>query len=208
MTYAKVVDGQLAAFPYLFGHFREDYPNTMVDWSVPTDLAPFGVVLPIEDPEPALAPGEYSELAEPVLVGDVWTRPRMIIAVTPERLADHEAVLHRRIDQEAGAFRTNFITDVPGQAETYSAKAAEAARFAADPAGDYPFLQAEAQATGRSIVAVAAEVGATAAQWTQLGARIEGARMAAKRTVSICRAAGDWAAMDAAAVVDWPALLG
>ena len=58
-------------------------------------------------------------------------------------------------------------------------------------------------ARGMTVADLAAEVAATAAAWTQLGALIEGARMGAKQAV---REAASWEAKQAAAVVDWEAL--
>ena len=86
------------------------------------------------------------------------------------------------VDFGAGATRSQFITVVPGQEATYLRKEQEARGWATgdDPA-TVPFLDAEATATGVSIDTLAATVIATADAWIVVGAKIEGARMGAKK---------------------------
>jgi hypothetical protein len=118
-----------------------------------------------------------------------------------------DARLHGRIDVEAGTVRTRFITDVPGQQLTYQRKEMEARAWieaeSPDPE-DFPFLTAEAGATGTQAGVVAAQVLAAAASWGRIGSAIEGARIAAKRAV---REATTLAAKEAAAAVDWDSML-
>ena len=121
-------------------------------------------------------------------------------------VAKLDAELHRQIDAEAGAFRLNFITDVPGQAGTYIEKEKQAERFiadASDPA-DFPMIVGEAAARGISEQAMAEMIVAIAAQWREIDALVENARMGAKLAVS---AAATEVEKRAAAVVDWGALL-
>lgn len=116
-----------------------------------------------------------------------------------------KSVLLQRVDAEAGAFRSRFITVSPGQEATYLRKEDEARRYAASGgAGSYPFLSAEATATGATLAAVATLVLETADQWVPLGAAIEGRRRAAKLAIE---AATTIPAVIAAATVDWDALL-
>lgn len=115
-----------------------------------------------------------------------------------------DAYLHGEIDAAAGAFRCQFITDVPGQELTYLRKEAEARDQLAGGAGPWPMLEAAAEALERPIAELAAEIVVRADAWTMLGAAIEGRRLAAKAAV---RAAGDKAGKEAAAEVDWAALL-
>jgi hypothetical protein len=129
------------------------------------------------------------------------------IVADPAWLAGVEADLHARIDAEAGAFRTRFITAVPGQELTYQRKEAEAWAWVtveAPDLADYPFLAAEAAATGSAPGDAAAAIIAAAEMWAAIGSAIEGARIGAKRAVT---AAADAPAKAAAAVVDWEALL-
>lgn len=89
--------------------------------------------------------------------------------------------LENWVDALAGETRARFISTVPGQEATYLKKADEAARYTEgdDPAG-YPYITAEAAATGQTPAAVAALIAAKAAQWTTINAQIEAIRIAAK----------------------------
>jgi len=91
------------------------------------------------------------------------------------------------VDRSAGDARGRYITVVPGQAETYTAKALEAERFLADPAPDmakYPMISAEMQAMGYPDGTSAANAILTVrAQWMALGAQIEQIRLKAKRDI-------------------------
>ena len=116
-----------------------------------------------------------------------------------------DAALHRKIDQEAGAFRLNFITDVPGQQATYLRKEREALEWSvASVPGSAPYLEAEAAARGITVAEQAAMILGISSQWGALDVAIEATRIGAKEAVT---AATTVAAKDAAAVVDWHALL-
>ncbi len=117
-----------------------------------------------------------------------------------------EAELHAKIDGEAGAVRMRFITDIPGQQVTYSMKEAEANRWVPGVSSllDFPYLSAEAQAKNISVDQLVAVVQAYSAQWHQLNALIEATRTAAKDAVL---GAETLAAKEAAATIDWEALL-
>lgn len=132
-----------------------------------------------------------------VLPQTIWeTNPFDLTA-----LADH---LRARVDAEAEAFRSQFITQGAGQAMTYLRKEAEAAAYLADNTAPVPFLTAEAAATGVTVAALAAAVSAQAAAWLAVGPKIEGARIGAKKAIA---QATNIAAMHAAAQVDWAALV-
>jgi hypothetical protein len=122
-------------------------------------------------------------------------------------LVAHAEQLHAAIDRSAGAFKGRFVTSGPGQAEIYQEKVKEATAWSENPTGVFLFLQAEADACGMTLAQVATIVNQTVAQWRPLGAAIEGMRMAAKRAVSVAMGESDWAAMSAAANVDWETLL-
>lgn len=68
------------------------------------------------------------------------------------------------IDNLAGQTRLKYITDVPGQEATYTAKLADA--------------------TGSTPAQVADLIIATSNQWAIIGAHIEGARQAAKQAIA------------------------
>lgn len=115
------------------------------------------------------------------------------------------AALHRKVDVEAGSIRAQFITDVPGQAQTYEKKEDEAKRWTTGgDAPQFPFLAAEASVRGVTIDQVQEEVLAQVAMLTPLAALIEAHRIAAKIAVTEAATVG---AMVAAASVDWVALV-
>jgi hypothetical protein len=111
------------------------------------------------------------------------------------------------VDSEAEKVRARFITIGAGQAMTYTYKLAEAREFVQQDeptAADFPFLNAEAIATGTPIAQIAALVLANAEAWSMVGAKIEGARLAAKAAV---QAATNVAQIASASMVDWDAAL-
>lgn len=123
-----------------------------------------------------------------------------------EDFAELDTALLAKIDREAGAFRSRFITAIPGQETTYRLKEEEALAWnegVSDPA-DFPYLREEATAKGIAIATLVTVVLTTAAQWRALNPKIEAARTASKDEVL---AAGTVAAKEAAATVDWGALL-
>lgn len=117
-----------------------------------------------------------------------------------------DAALLAKIDREAGAFRSRFITAIPGQETTYILKEDEARAWVegvSDPA-DFPYLREESTAKGITVAALVTVVLTTAAQWRALNPKIEAARTAAKDAVL---AASTIAAKEAAATVNWVELL-
>jgi hypothetical protein len=91
------------------------------------------------------------------------------------------------IDAAAGVARSRYITTVPGQAETYLAKAAEARAYinAGEPSdlATWSWIAAEVRATGNSPGGAAGSILANEANWTALGTAIEEIRLTAKRAV-------------------------
>jgi len=109
------------------------------------------------------------------------------------------------VNHNCGQFRTQFITDVPGQQASYLTKETEAKAWTPDAdLVDFPFLAAEAEYTGMTVADIAALVLATAAAWRGLAAKIEGRRRGAMIELA---AATDIAALVRGSTVDWPALL-
>lgn len=212
MGFALVSDGQAVEYPIaraqVLAVVQQAAPEG-ADVCLPeildgVDLTEFGIFPVNPVAPPTISADEMLEESSPIQIEGVWTQVWAVRPVTQAEIADEEARLLAQIDSEAGAFRTRFITDVPGQAETYLRKQTEAEAYAADPGGTYPMLSAEASARNMSIGAVAAEVAATAAAWVQLGAAIEGLRMGAKTGV---RAASTIAGKRAAAAVNWEGLI-
>jgi hypothetical protein len=102
----------------------------------------------------------------------------------PIALEDYKARAKNIIDQYAGATRLKFITSVPGQEMTYQEKAEEAtdyvaAGYPADLSG-YPFVAAEATATGATATEVADAIIAQRSAWVVIGAEIEQYRIGGK----------------------------
>lgn len=161
--------------------------------------------------------GEVVNVASALGYGGEWQRwgpdlpsgsPDHLVLVDQQWQLDAttlNTLLHARIDQEAGQFRGRFLTVAPGQEMTYLRKEEEARALLAGDAGAYAFLDAEARATGRTVEQVAGLVVAQADFWLPLGAAIEGLRMGAKMAVTAATTRAD---KEAAAVVDWEALLG
>lgn len=131
-------------------------------------------------------------------ISNTWTG-------TPD-FAVLKAMLGAQIDAGAGALRARFITDVPGQAQTYERKEREARAWTegADDA-DFPFLATEASVRGVAIGTVRAEVMAQVNALTPMAALIEAHRMAAKIAIA---GATTLPAIVAAAEIDWTAILG
>lgn len=113
--------------------------------------------------------------------------------------------LRSTVDEQAGAARKDIITDVPGQAQTYGAKAAEAQAWVdgADAAG-FPYLSAEAEARGVTMAQVRDEIIAQLGAQTPILARIEANRIRAKRDID---SASTLPSILSAGQVDWPAII-
>jgi len=123
-------------------------------------------------------------------------------------LAVLKPALRARVDRDVGEVRATFITDVPGQAQTYEKKEAEA-RLWTD--GDevthperYPFMLTEAQVRGVTIAQVQAEIMAQVDALTPVAATVEAHRIAAKAAISAASTASEAVL---AAAVDWQAVL-
>lgn len=96
---------------------------------------------------------------------------------------------HNEIDAAAGAARARYITVTPGQDATYQAKYADARAFVFAGYPDvnisqYPWVAAEAGATGLSYAEAADGIKAVGDPWNMLlGPGIEGLRIGGKRAV-------------------------
>ncbi|NUB05798.1 hypothetical protein FW320_06360 [Azospirillum sp. Vi22] len=130
--------------------------------------------------------------ARPIIVRDLDALGNVVAEreVIPEPpaapvvpLADLKAAAVDLINARVGELRGLHITVTVGQSATYLEKQDEAARHAAGDSGPFPYLSAEAAATGSSLNEVAALVGATATAWTAVNAALEGKRRAAVEAV-------------------------
>jgi hypothetical protein len=121
------------------------------------------------------------------------------------KLREH---LRATIDQQAGALRARYISDAPGQAQTYEKKENEARSwFDGDEVANphkYPFMIKEAEIRGVPIEQVRDEIMEQVNLLTPLAALIEAHRIAAKQAVLT---AATLPAIVAAGTVDWENLL-
>jgi len=103
-------------------------------------------------------------------------------------LIEQQAEAITTIDTLAGQKRLQYITNVPGQEITYSAKLADAQAYilAGYPSDVTPYhwVDAEATATGATPIQVADLIAITGHTWAEVGSKIEGARQAAKIAIN------------------------
>lgn len=93
------------------------------------------------------------------------------------------------IDSKSENVRLKYITGGAGQALVYNEKAEESADYiaAGSPADltNYPFIQAEVNATGKSATQCANDILAQKAVWITKGAQIEQIRIGSKTTIDL-----------------------
>lgn len=130
--------------------------------------------------------------------GRGWSRPDGQTWVAPIELPDEpnsmpaltldqfKAQAQAAVNYQAGACRGRYMTVIPGQEATYLLKEqeAKAAKAVLDAGGslnqaDYAILAAEAHGSGSTLADVLALVLATAGQFRQLAAFVEGKRRGA-----------------------------
>lgn len=125
---------------------------------------------------------DVTEVTPRPKIGDYWNGSAFVdgtVDLEPQR-----RLALKQIDQMAGETRMLFITSVPGQEATYQfkiedARAYKAAGYPSD-ATPYPWINAEAEATGTSAQAAADTIIATGEQWVVVGVMIERTRMTFK----------------------------
>ncbi|NUB17219.1 hypothetical protein GAY28_35710 [Azospirillum brasilense] len=116
--------------------------------------------------------------AEGCLIGEREVIPEPAAAPAVP-IADLKAAAVDLINARVGELRADHITVTVGQSATYLEKQDEAALHAAGAAGPFPYLAAEAVATGSTLDAVASLVRATSGAWTTINADLEGRRRGA-----------------------------
>lgn len=133
--------------------------------------------------------------------------PQAVVATNPVDLDALKTYFNGKIDAAVGALRQQFITDVPGQSETYYKKETEARSWTD---GDevahpekYPFMLAEASVRSVPISQVQSEIMAQVNALVPIAASIEAHRVAAKSSVL---AASTLPTIMTAATVDWQAV--
>lgn len=151
------------------------------------------------------APDIYRLNANTPPGGSMYVVPAEAVLTFPIDLEKVRDFYRQRVDQSAGEVRTRYITDVPGQSQTYEKKEAEARGWQeGDTEDDYPFMAAEAAVRDVPIAQVRAEILAQVNALMPLAALIEAHRLNAKRAIA---AAPDIPAIAAAAAIDWEAAL-
>lgn len=109
-------------------------------------------------------------------------------------LAQAKEQAYNYIDAKAGEVRKKYITDVPGQAETYLLKSSDAkvyktAGYPYAQISDYPMVEAEAMAlygstpTADQTKSATDIILSTQSQWVMLAANIERVRRSGKEAV-------------------------
>lgn len=99
--------------------------------------------------------------------------------------AERQAHYLAEVDRLAEQVRGRYLTIGSGQSMTYEAKYLEALK------GDGPFLRAEAQALGVTVVDVVSSVLKARHHWETIGAAIEAERLKAKRQIKLATDAGE-----------------
>lgn len=154
----------------------EDNQNVVVH-GVGADGAYLGLV----------APEQAEHIAASPAPGVEWKWDVQLSRWIPIRdLALEKLAAYDTIDKTAGAARMRYITDVPGQAGTYLLKAEQArAYIEAQGIGPVPpYVQGEAEATGRTYLEAAQDIQTLAILWAdQLGPAIEKQRRIGKINV-------------------------
>lgn len=124
-----------------------------------------------------------------------WAIVQALIPTDADILLVAQKSANAAIDAQAGATRLKYITDVPGQAETYLSKASDATAYksAGYPSAsivNYPMVQAEGKAisgttpTAAQFQAAADGILIQQLQWVALAAAIEQQRRAGKIAVA------------------------
>jgi len=102
-------------------------------------------------------------------------------------LAQYKVAANRKIDEKASTLRSRYITTVPGQEALYAEKVAEATDFITEGYTSditmFPLLNAEVKATELTSRQVADGIIEKKSQWIHLNAKIEEARIRAKRII-------------------------
>lgn len=129
-------------------------------------------------------PAEYRIEAPAEMMAELYGG--LVDARAMRTLEEARRQANLRVNLAAGASRTKFFTNVPGQELTYVQKQNEAAAYQAvvnagktPVPADYPICNAEAAATGYTLAEVIAQVQTAAAQMTTVGAQIEAIRRGA-----------------------------
>lgn len=210
---AVVATGTFAALIAPVSPFREGFPEARAK-------ADFGVY-PI-GPAPTPGAGQVVEAVAAYYDADAdVVRAHQLRSATTADRADRAAELTAQVKTAAEAARLAFLTPGSAKALEYEAKRSEAtsygvAKAAASPSAPtvngtlYPWAHETAKALAggepstAQITAQCELFLARAVGWEAIGRQIAGKEQAAVEAIETARAAADDAAMEAAAVVEWP----
>lgn len=123
MTYALIVNGSVAQYPYNFARLRADNPQV----SFPADpadahLEQWGVVKVQPTGKPQQTITQNVVELTPVNIGGVWTQTWAMVAASAEETAQRQKAANddaAKAEVKADAFIANFITLTPTQVATY-----------------------------------------------------------------------------------------
>lgn len=208
-----VATGTFAALIAPASPFREGFPEERA--KAEFDIYPIATL-------PAPSAGQVLEAVAAYYDADAdKVFAQQARAMTVAEIATRAADLSARIKAAAEAERLRYLTAGSAKALEYEAKRSEAARYlaakaAADPSAPtvngvlYPWAYetakalAKAEPTVQQITDQCELFAARATAWETLGRQIAAAEQAAVVDIEAARAAGDVAAMVAAAAVVWP----
>lgn len=105
-----------------------------------------------------------------------------LAALAVAKLVDAKLVATGKINTLSGEARSQFVSNIVGQDAIYAAKESEAQAYVSDPnpiMSDYPMLSAETGITAPDAYSLAQLWLNMGAQWRQIAAIMEAARMTA-----------------------------
>lgn len=170
MTYSKVVNGEVTNSKIDIQTVRKEVGGILSSSKV--DFSENGFYL-----EVYASLDSYQMPGDPLLNG-VVDEGSKVVNVSPVdlTLAAAKSMAYIYADQEVGSKRKEYITSVPGQEMTYAEKSAEVKLYRLNDPGPFPFLEAEASATGTTVEDLATLIETTRALWVQVGSALEAVR--------------------------------
>ncbi len=116
MIFVKVKDGEIEKFPYTMGNLQTDHPNVSFPVNPSSEiLEPYSTYQVFYHPFPLFDERTHTiNVAQiPVLIDDVWTMTRKLIAKTPEEIEAYDAealaTLRTRLTNEIDDRTGNLI---------------------------------------------------------------------------------------------------
>jgi hypothetical protein len=139
------------------------------------------------------------------VVPEILEHPQPEVADTPLTIDDVIELALSNIDQAAGIVRLKYITSAPGQTEIYLEKTEEAIDYTVagypEDASSYPFIVAEANASGITCREAAEMIIKKKSLWLGKAAKIEEVRRTGKITIRQLKSVDDVASTEKATIV-------